>query len=338
MSDQIYCTLADVYSDLEALGFEDEAGALAKIRAASEWIERRLGSFIPITEAKSLDGDGTVHLFLPVPLLSISAITNAGTSLETTDYILYPQDRHWTDGPYTRLTVDPDAANLSVWKSERDAISITGSWGKSSITVATGATVQDDPLAAGGATLTVDDGGKISVGMTLLIESEQVLVTGFSGTGTDSGKNNNGAITAAATTITMEASHGILEGEIIRIGDEKMYVSKVYTNDLIVKRGWDGSKRSAHNDAQNVYRMLTFSIERGANGTTAAAHIQTTAISRYIPPFPVNYLARQVSTLMIKKAESGYAGKTASIEVGEIFYHKEFPMEVYEEIRKAYRC
>ena len=41
---------------------------------------------------------------------------------------------------------------------------------------------------------------------------------------------------------------------------------------------------------------------------------------------------------MIKKAESGYAGKTASIEAGEIFYHAEFPKEVYKEIQRAYRC
>ncbi len=129
MSDQVYCTLADVYSDLESLGFEDEAGALAKIRAASEWIERRLGTFIPITATKGFDGNGKIHLFLQ-PLLSISSISNDGTSLETTDYIFYPNDRHWEDGPYTRLTVDPDAANLSVWKNERDAIEIAGTWGK----------------------------------------------------------------------------------------------------------------------------------------------------------------------------------------------------------------
>ncbi len=184
----------------------------------------------------------------------------------------------------------------------------------------------------------MDDAGKISAGMLLLIESEQVLVTGFSGTGTDSGKNNDGAIAEGDTTITMEAAHGILAGEVIRIGDEKMYVSEVYSNDLVVKRAWAGSPRDAHNTAQDVYRYQTFLIERGANGTTDAAHIQDKPISRYITPFPVNYLARQIASLMIKKAESGYAGKTASIEAGEIFYHAEFPKSVYKEIQRAYRC
>lgn len=338
MSDQVYCTLADVYSDLESLGFEDEAGALAKIRAASEWIERRLGTFIPITATNNLDGNGSIDLFLLVPLLSISSISNDGTTLETTDYILYPQGRHWEDGPYTRIAVDPDAANLSVWKAERDAIEIAGDWGKYSSSVATGALVKDDPLDAGATTLIVDDAGKISAGMLLLIEDEQILVTGFSGTGTDSGKNNDGAIAADATTITMEAAHTILAGEVIRIGDEKIYVSEVYSNDLVVKRAWAGSPRDAHNTAQDVYRYRTFSIERGANGTTDAEHVADKPISRYIPPFPVAYLARQISALMIKKAETGYAGKTASIEAGEIFYHNEFPKSVYKDIQKAYRC
>jgi hypothetical protein len=339
MSDQVYCSFNDVLNDLEQLGFSDESGALDKLRAASGFIERRIGSFIPITKTINLDGDGLVHLFVP-PLLSITSITNDGTTLVAADYILYPRDKHWEDGPYTRISVDPDASNLSAWKRERDAIAIVGSWGKYSKTQPTGATVRDTTEQdASQTTLLVEDGSLISPGDTLLIESEQELVTGFSGTGTDSGKNLNANADTNDDVLTLETGHGLLAGEIIRINNEQMQVVRPEgTTSVIVRRGWNGTTRAAHTSADDVWVYRTFVVERGVNGTTGATHAQTTAIARYRAPGLVKYLAVQIAVLMIKKAQTGFAGKVANIEVGEIFYHDEFPDSVWKEVKTTYRC
>jgi hypothetical protein len=82
-----------------------------------------------------------------------------------------------------------------------------------------------------------------------------------------------------------------------------------------------------------VYR--TFTVSRGVNGTTAAAH-SSKAISRYMAPYDVNWLARQMAGLMWKKARSGFAGKVGNQELGEVFYQNEFPEQI-KQVRANYR-
>ena len=205
MSDQVYCSIADLWADLEVQGFEDVPNTLRKIRSASEWIERKLGTFIPITKTIWYDGDGTVHLFIE-PILTAPTVVYDGTTLASTDFILYPRSKHWEDGPYTRLAVDPDSSALSVWKRERDVVSVLSSHGKYNKTVATGATVQDDPLAAAGVTMVVDNGGLVSPGDSLLVGSEQILILDYSGSGSDAGKNLNANAAAKDTNARYEGS------------------------------------------------------------------------------------------------------------------------------------
>ena len=337
MSEQLYCNIADVFKDLSVDGFRDVPDIVSTIRSASEWIERKLGTFIPITKTLGADGNGTAHLFVE-PLLSITTLTHDGTSLATTQYILYPHGRHWEDGPYTQITVDPDATSLSVWKHERDVISIVGLFGKYNKSSLTGAVVRDNPLAADGATLLVDDAGLIYPGDSLLIGSEQIHVTDYSGSGTDSAVNISANVAVNDTVITIPST-ATNPGEIIRIDNEDMYVVKeVGGVALHVIRAWGKTERAAHTSGADIFVYRTFKIDRAINGTTAAAHAQDVAISRYQAPAPVRYLAKQISALMYRKAQTGYAGKVADIEAGEIFYHNEFPKSIYQEIAKGYRC
>ena len=338
MSDQVYCSIADLWADLEVQGFEDVPNTLRKIRSASEWIERKLGTFIPITKTIWYDGDGTVHLFIE-PILTAPTVVYDGTTLASTDFILYPRSKHWEDGPYTRLAVDPDSSALSVWKRERDVVSVLSSHGKYNKTVATGATVQDDPLAAAGVTMVVDNGGLVSPGDSLLVGSEQILILDYSGSGSDAGKNLNANAAAKDTVLTPETGHGINAGEVIRIDYEQMLVTKVQgATTLYVERQWGGTLRAAHVSTDDIYVYRTYSIERAINGTTAAEHAKDLAISKYRAPYPVHYLAVQIAALMIKKAKTGFVGKTADLEAGQVFYHNEFPKSVYKEIKDSYRC
>ena len=342
MRDQVYSTLAELYSDLDLEGSRDEASAFGYLRSASEWIEQRLGNFIPYTETRRIDGNGQKSLFLDVPLLSATpTVTNDGTTLAATDFLLYPRDRHWPNGPYTRITVDPDASGLAVWLRERDAVTIAGKWGKYDESVSLGITVENaTQQAAADAVLVVSNGGSISPGMVLLIESEQELVTGYSGTGTDSALTVNGAHANNVDVILLSGAT-INPGEVIRIVNEQMYVDRMEGNSVLVRRGWNGTTRAAIVTGAQAFVYRTFAVKRGIHGTTAADHTNGTAISRYFPPSQVNFLARQISAIMLKKAKTGFAGKVATIGTGggeEIFYFNEFPKSVYEEIRKNFRC
>lgn len=337
MSDRLYCTLAQVIGDLKLVGVDDEERALSRIRAASDWIDKKLGQFIPVTETRYYDGTGRLHLWIDPLLSSAPTIIDDGDTLEADDYLLYPRNRHWENGPYTRVTIDPDATTISIWTREHDSVSIAGEWGKYTESVSTGATVSTQQ-AADATTLAVSDGSLISIGAVLLIGSEQELVTARSGTGTDSTVTLGAEATKDAETLTLSSGEGLYSGEILRVENEQIRLKRVEGTTALVDRAWNETLRVAHASGKKVYVYRTFEVKRAVNGTTAAIHAATTAISKYIPPYDVNWLARQMVGLMIRKAQSGFSGKIASAELEEIFYVDEFPNKIIEKIKKAYRC
>jgi len=335
--DRAYCTVAELVADLFKTVGCDETAMLEHIRSASQFIDQRLGMFIPVTETRYFCGHGRTRLNLP-PMLGVISIVNDDVTLSTSDYLLYAGDqpgRMWENGPYTALVVDPDATNLGSWSDTEDGVAITARWGLYERSVSTGATVQNNPLAAVDTALVVADGSKLSPGMVLLLETEQALVTA------------TGALTAAVTTVTESvaltddeltlANETLVKaGEVIRIDFEKCLIldTNSTTHKAAVIRGYNGTKQAVHADnaAVDVYR--TYTISRAANGTTAAAHAQGTAISRYVPPEDIKILAKQVSALIKKLADSGYAGRTGNAELGQVFYNdivSKFNLELIEQ-------
>jgi len=267
VSDRLYCHVGDLVEDLSFGNPLGDISFLGRIRSASDWLEGKnglRGYFIPVTETKRFDGPKDRRILFVPPVLAVTGIVDDTTTLATSDYLLYPRDRHWLNGPYSRIEIDPDAASLTAWTYERDVIVVAGRWGKYEETAATGATLGAD-LTAGATTVTVSDATVIFPGMTLSIDTEQTLVTGVSD-----------------------------------------FAGRVFT------------------------------LKRGTNGTTAAAHTSGATINQYLPPGDVRYLCRQIAVLMHKKAKSGYAGKTGAPDTGEVFYHKEFPRDVVDEVRKNY--
>jgi hypothetical protein len=338
MSDQVYATLADMVHDLElsGVGKTKEARTLDRLRAASEWIMGKCGLFIPVTETRRYDSLGGKMLFVD-PLLAVTSITDDTTTLTTNDYLLYPRNRHWVNGPYTRIEIDPDASALATWSCKRDAIAITGRWGKYEESVATGATVQNTTkIAAAGTSLKVDNGSLVSPGMVLLIESEQMIITATeSPIAAVSLLAADMAIDAVELTVDNGAEFSV--GEVIQVDTEDMRIEAIGGNVLGVTRKWNETESSAHaNDATiNVYRQYT--VKRGCNGTTAADHANGVAISRYIAPWDINWLTRQIAGLMYKKAKGGFAGKTGNAELGEVMYHDEFPKKQIADVIRHYQ-
>ena len=338
MGDLLYANLAELIYDLELPGLAatKETRTLERIRAASEWLTKKAGRFIPATETRRYDGPGGKVLFVD-PLLAVTSIVDDTTTLLTTDYLLYPRSRHWDNGPYTRIEIDPDASSIAAWTHERDIVAITGRWGKYEESVATGATVANaTKLAAGGTALLVSDGSKVSPGMTLLIGTEQLLVE-QTGARTNATSLLNGAMTDTQDTATVDNGAEFNVGEVLRIGQEDLHVEAIDTHVLSVTRKWNETESAAHaNDAAiQVYR--TYTVKRGVNGTTDADHTNGVAISRYLPPWDVNWLARQIAGLMHKKAKSGFAGKSGNAELGEIFYHDEFPKKQVADVVRTYQ-
>lgn len=330
---QIYATV----SDLNNPSSSDPETLFRALEFASEYIRDQIGWFVPVSETRNFNGRGEARLYLPggSPLLSVTSIVNDGTTLESTDYIKQPDGAHWPDGPYSWLEVDPDASNLSVWADEEAGVNIAALWGKYNRSQTTGTTVQDAPQSDSQTTLKVADGSKVSAGMTLLIGSEQELVTGF-GSATDSTATLGAALSASEETCTFSDGTKVNKGEILKIGFEDIYLLDVDGNSGSLIRGYNKTTRAAHSISTAVYVYRTFNVERGVNGTTAAAHAQSTSISRYLVPRTIHTLTLEIATLALKKAETGFAGRTGSVELGTVFYNDIFPRYDIAEIKKSF--
>lgn len=91
-------------------------------------------------------------------------------------------------------------------------------------------------------------------------------------------------ISAVATTLTVDAENDIEAGETLVTGSEQIYVPQKL-------------------DA------VTIAIERGINGTTAAAHVSGTALSRRVYPAPVMEAVEVEASRTLREASGAFAGK-----------------------------
>ncbi len=333
---QTFCTVQDIIADSNSPGVDD-ARVFGAISEISEFLMKEIGWFYPVTLTHRFHGFGKEKLILPYPLLSITSITNDGTTLSASDYITKPDEGMWPYGPISHLIVDPDAANLGAWVDEEDGVVLVGDWGMYLRSASIGATVQDNPQTNAQTTLKVSNGSLVSPGMALLIETEQQHVTGWSDP--TAGVTTLGAAITAVTdeVITLADASLVNVGEVLRVDFEQMRVRdrKTSNNTVLVTRGWNGSAKTTHSNAAAVDAYRTVTVTRGVNGTTAAQHAQAVAINRYQPPQDVNMLAKQMATLLINKARGGYQGREGNVELGTIFYHDVFTRDI-ETIKQQY--
>ena len=256
--------------------------------------------------------------------------------LEPQDYVIDGQEgiRHPIGMCGVRLEARVHLVTGAIWLPYKDAVQITGVWGLYEQTVDSGATLGAAQAIDAGL-LDVSDAGKISAGMVLLVQSEIQFVTGFS------------APVAAVTDLTADCdnqtesltvtdSTNIYPGEVIRIDFELMKVLDKRTGKLSVARGWAGTTKTAHSSSADIDVYKVFKVDRAVNGSVAAAHADTTPIKRYMVPEDVNYLTRQIATLMLKKSQTGYAGRSGNSESGETFYNFEFPRDAITRVKKNY--
>jgi hypothetical protein len=320
----MYCTLSGVVEDLHLDGVRSESAMLAHMAAAAQYIDRHIGVFVPVTEARTFEGEGECELMVP-PLLAVISATNDGIAV--TDYLLEPNGRHWPNGPYSELE-----RLYGVWSPMSTGVVITGRWGMWEQTQDLGLPVVSIPASS--STLNVADGSKISPGMVLLIEDEQLLVEA-SGAVTDTQTDLNGAMTVDDVELTVDDGTLVHVGEIIKIGFERMRVLDISGNDVLVARAWDGTARAEHADNASVYALRSFTVRRGCNGTTAATHSGDT-VYRYVIPGDVELLAKQMASLMYKKAETGYVGRSGNEELGGGYWISEFPKAAIEAVKSNY--
>lgn len=240
-----------------------EAQMLRALEAASQAWSHSLGRWFFHTTATRFfehrgPWDRRTRLKLHDDLLTASAIvidedgdyTFERTLTADTDYWLERETWDRPDAPYRVITLNPNSALLTVWPRGPRRIKVTGVFGYSNETEASGTL---------GAAIT----------------------------------------TTTGTAVTMTASHGLTGGETLTVDSEQLFVTAVSTN--------------------------TLTVERGVNGSTAATHLNSAAVTRRRYPRPIEELVIFDAARTWREAQTGYTGSVGNTEFGGFGFTSTYP-------------
>lgn len=238
-------------------------------------------------------------------LIELTAATSGGVTLSTADIFLEPNR---TGPPYNRVELDisTNAAFSAGSTTQRD-IALTGLWGyrndESPAGTATAA------ASSGATTLLVSDSSVVGVGQLVRCGTERLIVTDASMVST--GQTLQAPLTEKMNDQILQTADGTAYhvGEVLLLDAERVRVDDIAGNNLIVKRGWDGTTNTAHTGS-TIYAPRSLTVTRGALGTTAAGISQGAQLYRWDPPGPLQALTIAEAVINLLQDSSGYARVT----------------------------
>ena len=310
-----YCSREAVQRGALLYGTEYHTVIDRLIEASSRGIDGTAHTrFIPLTDVRYFPFSSKyirgAKLYFDADLWSLTSLTDQGTTARTltsgTHFILQPDNEgppyHWAEILSSQALTFESGSTTS-----QRAFTVTGQWSRHSATLP--ASQLNGAISSTTATsLEVDDGSKVEVGFTLLIESEQCFVSERDEV--DIGTNSTNAMTAddTDTALTLgDPTNNLCTGELIRINSEQMRVTAVSSaTEVVVERAVNGSTLAAHLTAQDIYVYRRFTVERGVNGTTAATHADNTTLTRYAVPGPIEELCVAETIAALQQERAGW--------------------------------
>ena len=217
-------------------------------------------------------------------LSSLTAAVSGGVDIFSA-CLLRPE----TGPPYSCVIVDRDSDHLLTFTSgagERSLV-LTGTW-------AGAAVVERSPsawLLGSSPNSTTDQitfNAPIGVGSIVRIGDERTIVTGK--TWADSTQDGSLSASRDAQALAVSDGTAFFTGEELLIESERVLVRDIAGNNLIVQRAVAGSTLSAHTGA-SIFFARSFTVERGALGTTAAGHTSGAQLYVWQSPPLVEQLA-----------------------------------------------
>jgi hypothetical protein len=264
-------------------------------------------------------------------LISLTTLVAGGVTIPAADYFLEPVN---TGPPFTSIEIDlGSSASFSSGSTWQRAIAVTGVFGHSADEAPAGAlagAISSTTATSAGVT----DSSLIGVGTIIRVEGERMNVTAKAMVSTG---QTSSALTASSSdeVITGISAGTIKVGEIILVDAERMLVVDVAGTTLTVKRAWDGSTLASHSGGATIFAPRTLQVERGALGTSAAAHLDATAVVKHVAPALVRDLNIAEAINQLQLETSGYArvigeGENAREGTGRsLFYLRKDAMATY---------
>lgn len=317
-----YCTREDVKAALDS---KETARNNAQVDRAIEAATRSIDGcthrrFVPWAGTRYFDWPNHQYarswrLWLDFnEVISVSALMSGGVTIPAADYFLRRADGI-DEAPYDHIEMDLDSSSaFSAGDTHQRSVAITGVFGYSADEATAGA-LTAAMADTTGTSAAVTDSAAVGVGSLVKVDSERILVTGKTMADTGVNIDVGDSLTAnnADDTITLSTTTDApVAGELIRIGSERMLVVDVSGTTCVVKRAYDGSVLAAHSGGADIYAPRTLTVVRGMLGTTTAAHLDDTAVTRHVVPPLVRELAVAEAVNTLLQESSGYARQAGS--------------------------
>lgn len=320
MTTPFYATREEIKAELDV---KETARANARIdRALADATEAVYGLchrvFYPTVATRYFDWpnsqSGTSwRLWLDASeVISVTTLSSGGTTIAAADYFLEPNQY---GPPYSHIEIDlASSASFGGGDTHQRDITITGLFGYKNDETTAGATAEALDASETGVDVDAATSAAVGVGSLLRIDSERVIVTGRSQL--DTGQTLGGSLTNQNNVVTVAVQSGaaFAAGESILIDSERMLIEDIASNNLTVRRAWDGSTIAAHTAGAVIYAPRTLTVARGALGTTAATHSSAATVYRWDPPGPVRQLCVAEALTDLLQGRSGYARTAGSGE------------------------
>lgn len=190
-----------------AAGSDDDDELFQLLLAVSDWVDHYCNRhFYPRAETLVFDGQGTTQLLMPdlISITSLKEDTNGDLTFNETwaasDYWLQPYNaspsQHWGNR-YTAVKTRREGNKSGGFTAGERNIQIAGVWGYIQFAEDSGTDLNDASMTTTKSTVAVDDGTQFAVGQTVMIGTEQMLVTAISGNDLTVNRALNGTTAAA---------------------------------------------------------------------------------------------------------------------------------------------
>jgi hypothetical protein len=239
-------------------------------------------------------------------VISVSSLTVAGTSIPSSGYFLEPVN---SGPPYNRIEMDLSTNySFESGNTEQRAVAVTGVFGYTHThqNVALLAEALDGTETG----VDVTNGASIGVGDLIEVDDEHMICVEKSML--DTTQNLQTPLTAVNNNVTVAVSSGSTfnVGEVILLDSERMLIVDIASNNLTVKRAWDGSVLAAHTGS-DIYALRSLTVVRGANGSTAATHSDAATVEKVVVPPLIRELAIAEATTYLAGESSAYTRTNA---------------------------
>lgn len=242
--------------------------------------------------------------------ISISAVASGGIDLTTDQWIAYPPNAPSRGMPYTNVQINfANTGAFSVGDTSQNSIEVTGVFGYPGTDELCTTVVADSS-----STVDVAGAGLVGVGSILLVGDERLVVTGRSqlAVGVTLGADLDNK--PASTLVQLSGEADIDEDEVILVDGEKMLVTDVVEDTLVVKRAWDGTATAAHASDAALYAPRRLQVQRGALGTAQATHAPTAPVAVWQVAEFVNEWCVAEALVNLGQQKAGYAAIAGSGE------------------------